>query len=175
MITLEEAKRQLRLPTSFTAQDDEIRGFIADAAAWVERYTGHVVTPRDVTETFRVPGRTVRLDAWPVASNAAVSVSYPGALGSPIAVLGSTLDVGRGPAKLTAPGGLAWPLTDADQALTVTFRAGYEDATQLPGDFRRAMLMLVTAYNEDRTGGDVLRKAEETAGRMCWWARRVLV
>jgi hypothetical protein len=37
----------------------------------------------------------------------------------------------------------------------------------VPGNFRRAMLVLIAAYDADREGGDILAKADVAATRMC--------
>ena len=83
-VTLEDAKAQLRLHGRVHEFDVEIDGFLHDAAAWVEEYTGHILEQREVTETvngFAAP----RLRAWPIAADAAVAVSYLSA-GDPVAV-----------------------------------------------------------------------------------------
>jgi hypothetical protein len=46
-------------------------------------------------------------------------------------------------------------------------RAGYEAGDAVPGNFRRAMLMLISAYDSDREGGEVFQKAEASARRLC--------
>ena len=50
---------------------------------------------------------------------------------------------------------------------TVTVRAGYESPDDVPRDLRRAMLVLIGAYDADREGGDILAKAEASARRLC--------
>jgi hypothetical protein len=50
---------------------------------------------------------------------------------------------------------------------TVTIRVGYESADEVPRDLRRAMLLLIAAYDADREGGDVFAKAEDAARRLC--------
>lgn len=170
-VSLEDAKRQLRLPVGDISQDVEIAGFITDAAAWVEKYTGHILAARDVTESFRVPGRSVALRAWPVAPDAIVQGRYPGALGAPIAIIGARIDPSRRPVRVLPPIGEAWPLTSTDQLLTLTVRAGYETPDLVPGHFRRAMLVMITAFNEDREGGEVFQKAEASARMLCRFDR----
>jgi uncharacterized phiE125 gp8 family phage protein len=162
-VTIADARRQLQLDENDTSHDAEIGGFIADAAAWVEKYTGHILVARDVTETVRVPGRVIDLRAWPIKASATLTV-LDSAL-SPFP--GVRLDVSSRPARLSPPVGTFWPLSRTDKHLTVTVRAGYEAADQVPGNFRRAMLVLIAAYDADREGGDILAKAEAAATRMC--------
>lgn len=164
-VSLEDARRQVKLEEDDTSQDIELQGFINDAVAWVESYTGHVLVARDVTEQFRGYG-AVRLRAWPIKPDAAVGVAYADADGLPAALLGARLDVSSRPAKVSPPQAF-WPFRDTQQLFTVTVRAGYEAGEAVPGNFRRAMLVLIGAYDADREGGDVLAKAETTARSLC--------
>lgn len=165
--SLEDAKRQLRQGDEQLDPDREaeIEGFIADAAAWVERYTGHILVARDVTERFDGFG-DLTLRAWPVAADAAPAVAYgdPGAVMTTI--VGARLAAARRPARVLAPVSLAWPRLTLAPIVTVVVRAGYED-DEFPGSFRRAMLILISAFDDDREGGEVLALAERTAKRLC--------
>lgn len=169
-VSLEDAARQLGL-TEVEAQEpdrgDQIQQWIADAAEWVEGYTGYLLTARDVTEQFRVPSRTIELRAWPIAATAVPSVAYIDVNGAPATVPGARLDTSQRPARVLVPAGFVWPLSRTDQLLSVTIRAGYEDGAPVPGAIRRAMLVLIAAYDADREGGDVLIKAEATARVLC--------
>jgi uncharacterized phiE125 gp8 family phage protein len=164
-VSLEDARRQVKLEEDDTSQDLELRGFISDAAAWVERYTGHILVAREVTEQFR-DFKAVQLRAWPIKPAAAVGVAYAGEDGEPVALLGARLDVSSRPAKVSPPQAF-WPFRDTRQLFTVTVRAGYEAEDAVPGNFRRAMLVLIGAYDADREGGDVLAKAEVAARSLC--------
>ncbi len=162
-VTLEDAKRQLRMVLADTTRDDEIRGFISDAAAWVESYTGHLFVAGDVTETFRGCGPAT-LRAWPIKGDAVAVVA--GAINGVVATATTQLDISRGRARVS-PGVGGWPFLPSGAAFTVTVRAGYEDGEQVPGKLRRAMLILIAAYDADREGGDLLAKAEDSARRQC--------
>lgn len=169
-VTLEDARRQLRIEDNDASQDTELQGFINDAAAWIEKYTGHILVARDVTETFRGFG-TSTLRAWPIKPTAAIGLAYVDANGTPVALTGGTLDVSQRPARVIPAGGCFWPFRNAHQIYSVTVRAGYEDGDAVPGNFRRAMLVLIGAYDADREGGDILTKAEATARSLCYWYR----
>ena len=164
-VSLEDARRQVKLEEDDTSQDTELQGFINDAAAWVERYTGHALVARDVTEQFRGFG-AVQLRAWPIKPDAAVGVAYVDTDGVPAAILGARLDVSSRPVRVSPPQAF-WPFRDTRQLFTVTVRAGYEPGDAVPGNFRRAMLVLIGAYDADREGGDVLAKAEAAARSLC--------
>ncbi len=160
-----DARRQLRMEIDDDSRDDDIAGWIDDAAGWVENYTGHVLVARDVTETFYGFG-AIRPRAWPIASNAAVSVSYPGTP-DPIVVAGARVEISSRPARIMPAIGARWPSVAAGTPVTVTYRAGYEDGDEVPRNIRRAMLLLISAYDEDREGGDIFAKAEAAARRLC--------
>lgn len=165
-VTLDEAKRQLRLEVDDTDQDDEIAGFVADAAAWVESYTGHLFSAGDVTERFR-GYQPVTLRAWPIAADAVAAVTYVDSDGTPTAIPGIRLDLSGQRGRVSPATGHFWPFRDAQQIFTVIVRAGYEDPESVPRNLKRAMLVLIAAYDADREGGDTFAKAEEAARRLC--------
>ncbi len=166
-VTLEDARRQIRLEEDDESRDTDLTVWIADAAAWIERYTGHILVAREVTETFAAFGR-IRLRAWPVAPNAVVALDYglPGEVATTIA---DARLFGHGrPATILRPAALAWwPILPRGGVISVTFRAGYEETDPVPGNFRRAMLILIAAYNGDREGGELFAMAEATAKGLC--------
>ncbi len=162
-VSIEDARRQVRLDEDDTSLDADLVGFIADAAAWVERYTGHLLVARDVTEHFKTFDR-VALRAWPIKADAVVTVSYD-VLGSPVEVPGARLSLGQRPATLLPAGGTRFICGPAD--VQVTVRAGYEEGGLVPREMRRAMLILISAYEFDREGGDIFAKAEASARRLC--------
>ena len=161
-VSLVDAKRQLRLDDSTPEQDGEIAGFIADAAAWVENYTKHVLEPREVVEQFAGFGR-MRLKAWPIAPDAVVTLSYDGP-GVVTTITGARLSVAGRPATVLPPVSLAWPRVAVHTVVTVTVQAGYKDPADVPGNFRRAMLALISGFDE---GGKALAEAKDLARDFC--------
>lgn len=173
-VSIEDARRQLRLEPDDDSRDDEINGFITDAAGWVEEYTGQLLTGQEVTEQFH-GFQPVCLKAWPIAPDATPGVAYLGADGAPIAITGARLDVSRRPARVRPGTGMFWPFRDSAQPFTVTITAGYADPAKIPRNMKRAMLILISAYDSDREGGDLFLKAEETAKGLCRGNRRMLL
>ena len=167
-VSLAEGARQLRLqPDELTdARSEEISGFIADACGWVERYTGHILEARDVTEEFSGFG-ALELMAWPIAADAVPVMTYDAGAEEPVTIQGARLALHRRPVRVLCPLGSHWPNYHLAPKVTVTIRAGYEPTDELPGNLRRAILILVGAYDADREGGDMVAKAEETARRLC--------
>lgn len=167
-VSLDDAKRQLRHAgeTLNAERQAEIEGFIADAVAWVEDYTGHILVARDVAEQFGGLGR-VHLRAWPIRADAIPSITYGDAIDAVVDVAAVWIDVSRRPARVALWIGHRWPSMARGIAITVTLRAGYEEGDVVPGNIRRAMLILIAAYDADREGGDVFASAEQAARRLC--------
>ena len=164
-VSLADARHQLRMETEDDSRDDELRCFIADAADWVETYTGHILVERDIVETLDGFSKA-RLKGWPVKPGTSVSVSYLGAAGD-VAVPGVRLLVHRRPVRLLPRLGARWPVVASGTAVTVSYRAGYAQDEVIPRSLARAMLLLIAAYDEDREGGDIFRKAEASAAVLC--------
>lgn len=165
-VSLPDARRQLKMEADDSSRDTELQGFISDAAAWVERYTGLLLTDREVTEQFRTPGSFVSLRAWPICPTALLTATYDAGNG-PIAIPGVRLDLTSQRARVRPAVGSCWPLTRCDQILSVSVRAGYQEGDFVPGNLRRAMLVLIGAYDADREGGSVFQAAEASARKLC--------
>ena len=137
-----------------------------DAIGWVEVHTGHLLRLRSVTESLSSFDGTLK--AWPVATTAKARVAYgvPGV--TPVLIENVPVIVSRRPARLARPAALAaWPRLDAGAEVQVTVDAGYATADLIPGNLRRAVLVLAAAYDSDREGGDILAAAEKSARSLC--------
>lgn len=165
-VSLEEARRQIKLEADDQSQDGDLTIFLADAVSWVEQYTGHLLSAREVTETFLGFG-PVELRAWPIKPDAVPGVAYIDASGAPVAITGARLDLSRSRARVMPGDGRFWPFHDAEQVFTVTIQAGYAEDEAIPGNMRRAILMLVGAFDADREGGEVFTRAEAAARKLC--------
>lgn len=166
-VTINDAARQLRLTADeANTRAEELQGFIDDAVDWVERYTGHILEARDVTEQFAGFAR-LQMKAWPVSADATPSVTYDDTAGNAVAVPSVRLSLARRSASVLPGSGSRWPAAARDVRVTVTLRAGYEPNDPLPGNFRRAILVLIGAYDSDREGGEILVAAEKSARSLC--------
>lgn len=164
-ISLDQAKAQLRVDGD--DQDDEIEDLIRDAAAWVEDYTGLILEARDVTEHFRAPGRSIQLRAWPVATSAIVTAQYPATASDDALNADVRLVADTRPARVLPAAGATWPSRDPWRTLAVTVRAGFEDANEVPRALCRAMLLMISAFDADREGGEIFANAEAAAKNLC--------
>ena len=166
-VTADDVARHLRLrPDELTGeQSAQIITWIDDAIAWIEGYTGHILIARDVTEQFARLDR-VELAAWPVKPAAVPSISFYDRAGAAVAVTGARVASFRRPATILPAAGSRWPIVGVGP-VTVTVRAGYEPNDVVPGAIRRAMLVLIAAYDADREAGDIFAKAEMAARGLC--------
>lgn len=165
IVSLEDARRQLRLGSD-TSRDQELQDWITDAQGWIEDYTGHTLSLRDVSQTF-TGFDTMALRAWPVAASAVPVVTYTDQAGQAITVPAARIDASRRPVRAVPKIGTRWPSVAAGTTVTVTVAAGYASADDVPRNFRRAALLLIGAYDADREGGEIMQAAEQTARRLC--------
>lgn len=165
IVSLEDARRQLRLGSD-TSRDQELQDWITDAQGWIEDYTGHTLSLRDVTQTF-TGFDSMTLRAWPVAASAVPIVTYTDQTGQAITVPAARIDASRRPVRAVPKIGTRWPSVAAGTTVTVTVAAGYASAAAVPRNFRRAALLLIGAYDADREGGEIMQAAEQTARRLC--------
>lgn len=160
-ISIEEARSQLRLDGD-ASRDADLARHIRDAREWVERYTGWTLVARDLTEAFRAPPRAVELKAWPLASGVTVTADIDGV------VTAATINGTVRPARVSAAApARCWPMSSPTSELRITVRAGVETPDDVPGNMRRAMLLLIGAYEADREGGDLFAAAEARARSLC--------
>lgn len=164
-VTIEDARRQLRLEETDESRDAELQSFIDDAADRVERLTGLRFVAGEVEQQFR-GASFATLSAWPIKDTAVPTISYVDDDGQRVTIEGR-LDVTSRPARVTPAPGTAWPFVSRDQRFKVTIRAGYEPTDTVPAMLKRAMLILISAFEEDREGGDLFTKAEASAIRLC--------
>ena len=157
-VTLDDAKRQLKIIGD--DDDAEINDFILDAAGWVEGYTGHLLEQRQVTERFSSFER-IRLGSWPITAET-VTVTHAG-----IAIAGARLSAVTRPAGLLPAVNGVWPVVSTGDVIEVTYSAGYADPASVPREIRRAMLILIAAYDADREGREIVQQAEKTARNLC--------
>lgn len=162
-VNLEEAKRHLRVTND--ADDTLIQNAIDDAAGWIEDYTGHLLTEREVVEHFG-DERPFAVRAWPVAADAVAHVTYTGSAGETVTTE-ARVSVAIRPVRLVSSSSHVWPIRNRVRSFAVRLTAGYSDPAAVPKNIRRAMLVMISAFFDDREGGDVFQKAEVTARRLC--------
>jgi uncharacterized phiE125 gp8 family phage protein len=165
-LTLDEAKKQLRVDSD--GDDSFIEEKIIAAREWVEDYTGLVLTRREVTESLSGLLARTALRAWPVAADQPITIAYRDQVGAEQVIADAVIRAATRPALIFPAAGSRWPLGwPATGVVDATFTAGFASAAEIPQGLKQAMLVMLTAFYEDREGGDVFAKAEETAKSLC--------
>lgn len=161
-VTLEQAKSHLRVQGS--SEDTLINDKIGAAREWVENYTGLVLTRRAVTERVASFAHHLRLRAWPVAADQPIAISYRDSFGVDQQITNVIARAATRPAIIHPAHGFRWP---HGSAIDATFTAGFATPDAVPKVLKEAMLVMLTAYYEDREGGDLFTKAEASARSLC--------
>jgi hypothetical protein len=80
------------------------------------------------------------------------------------------------PAVIYPASGAHWPLASTlGSDIDVTFTAGFADPGDIPQVLKQAMLVMLTAFYEDREGGEMFAASEASAKKLCRrWKRRTL-
>lgn len=141
-VVLDDVKEHLRVDG-----DDEnayINGLIADATSAAEEMTGRAL----ITQTWAVSMDgacgTIRLPVLPVQSVSAISYFDANDDEQAAIVSDFYLFKDNDHATMRPKSGASWPTTICrDDALTVTFVAGYGAASDVPVEFRRAILLMI--------------------------------
>lgn len=156
-VSVAEAKAHLRVDTS---DDDAYIGtLIAAAREWVQAYLDRALVTQQLTVKMDTFPDEIELPRPPVASGGtltATTVTYTLASGSTTAMSASDYRVDReatpGVVRTVYAG--TWPTHLADSnAVSVTWWAGYGDASDVPAAIRHAMLMLVSHWYDGARSG----------------------
>lgn len=171
-VTLAEAKAHVR--EDGDGEDALIAGYIAAAADHVQTTYGRALMPATWEYSpscgFPQAGRPLRLPLPPLIE--LVSVEYRDADGSAASIDLADIRVIQGgdwPSSLVLDDGSDWPATDgSDDAVTVTFRAGYESAVEspplaansaIPASIHTALLLIIGHFYAQRENSDGQGKA----------------
>jgi uncharacterized phiE125 gp8 family phage protein len=164
-ISVPEAKKHLRVDSA--ADDTLIADKIQAAREWVEDYTGLILTRRQVTETLTGGFRAARLRAWPIAADEPLMITYRDRAGAEYTIADATVRAKARPALIYPAAGSYWPGSYAARSVEVTLTAGYPTAAAIPAKLKQAMLVMLTAFYEDREGGALFAAAERSARGLC--------
>lgn len=177
-LVLDDLRTWLRLPVSFTSEDDLIEDLITDARVFIERHTARALITQTITEYFDefpsadratkpLDARIIKLHIAPVVS--ITSVSYIASDGDPSNY--STWDNtgnaayfldnisganGIGPARICKKKGVTWPEIEAyPNAVKVVYVAGYgASGASVPGPLKKAIYRLVGRWYYGRKGNE---------------------
>ncbi|GHA01491.1 hypothetical protein ACFOOM_12120 [Streptomyces echinoruber] len=140
IVSLADAKKQLGLAASDTADDEKLRGFITGASLAVERHLGRIVARRTFTERRTARGGRVLLSHVPVLTVTS-AVSADGAT----TWTADDLDVDTDSGLVTARPGAAPLVGDIDFIYTAGLRI-------VPDDYQLATLIITQHLWETQRG-----------------------
>ena len=165
-ITLAEAKKHLRVDSS--ADNALIEDAIVSAREWVEGYTGVLLTRRVVTERISAFADHTKLRAWPIAAGLPLTLVYRDTAGVTQAIADAQMSAANRPARIYPAAAARWPAAHTVFGdIEVTCTAGFADPADVPMILKRAMLTMLTAFYEDREGGDMFAASEKAAMALC--------
>ena len=151
-LTLDTAKQFLRYDD--TDQDAVLAIALAAGQEWVERYTGLLLTQREVTQAFPRFCGTLPLIYGPVLADSATInyVATDGTASTAESRMIVTDSAGR--ATLWPLSGAQWPIAD-ETGLSITYTAGYATPDDVPAGLLHAMLVYAGAFDDLRNGQDM--------------------
>lgn len=155
------AKQHLRLD----ADDDDllVETYLSAAQAWVENYTGKLLTRRMVSQTETRFGAFIPLFYGP--SPEGVEITY--ADGDADQTITDARIVRDRLYPLST-----WPAITTPAMIVVTYTAGYDE---VPGDLVAAVLLLTADFNVNREAGAATPAVTAAVQALCSPYRAVLV
>lgn len=166
-ITLGEAKTYLRVPGDQGLDEDaQVEAFILAAVGSCERVTGRAL----ITQTWRLTlrgcedasngavwdawlGWTIELPRPPLISVSSVAYLDTAGVSQSLAGSAYTVDTNSTPGRLVPVD--SWPATsDAPNAVTITFVAGYGAAAAVPAEIKDRLLAAVAYRDQHREDPD---------------------
>jgi uncharacterized phiE125 gp8 family phage protein len=154
---LDAAKRQLGITDAI---DDALLNDLIEAAVdHIERETGVLLAPRQITETVGA-GRGWRLRGWPITSIETVTYRDLNAVEQTLPSSDLILDTTRRPAELSIAA--AAPYRTVLGSMTVTMTAGYASLEDVPASLRQALMVLVAEFHANREAGALSADAQRS-------------
>lgn len=151
-LTLDTAKQFLRYDD--TDQDTVLAIALAAGQEWVERYTGLLLTQREVAQALGRFTGALPLLFGPVAADSA-TISYVGTDGTAATADHRMVVTDRdGRVTLWPLSSASWPIAD-NTGVSITYTAGYADPETIPAGLLHAMLVYAGAFDDMRNGEDM--------------------
>ena len=153
-VDLALAKQHLRVDHS--DEDTLITQYINAAIAWVENYTGKLLTRREVTQEASCFGHYVPLFYGPDPD--ALSIAYVDSDEAPQTIVDAKIVRDRVyPAS-------SWPTIDENSEIVLTYTAGFES---VPADLDSAVLLLVGEFYDNREAGEAAPAVSMAVEALC--------
>jgi len=150
-VTLTEAKAQLNVPDNISDWDGLIEGKIKAARIYVEEYIGQWLVTQTITAYFdEFPCDWLELPRGPLTSITHIKYTDDGTQKVWDANEYITDKVSKMP-RISPKAGQSWPTNDDTiNSIEVEFVAGYGGASDVPQNFKEAILVLAAHYFEHR-------------------------
>jgi uncharacterized phiE125 gp8 family phage protein len=154
VITLAKAKKQLRIETDFTLEDDLIEGYITAAVNRAEEFIGGHIFNKTVTLNYSAFADALVFEIFPVRAINSVQYYQEGAdtlttLDPANYYLRSANLRVQEVVFTTIPEDVA----DRPDAIVIELQCGYANMTQTPAAIKQAILLMISDmynYREDR-------------------------
>lgn len=152
-LTLADLKSYLRYEADDTSNDTALGIILAGGQSWIERYTGQLLTQREVTETPRGFGTFFDLRWQPYVADS-LTIGYRDTAGEEQAIADVQIATVDGRARIYPAVNGAWPIVGSPAGITLTYTAGYADPDDAPEVLLLALGVFAAMSDEDRAGGD---------------------
>lgn len=163
-------KEHLRISSS--DQANVLPLYLESAVAWVEKFTGRSLMPQTWRATFpHFPERAWLPFAAPFTAISSVTYYDTDNVSQTLASSVYTVPADSEPACLMLVSGQSWPsLFCRDDAVTITYTAGYAQASDVPTPLRQAVLVLAGHFYENREAvlvSAISKEMEFTVTALC--------
>jgi uncharacterized phiE125 gp8 family phage protein len=168
-VTLDQARQHLRLDTfgepAIHEDDDLVEILITAARQWCEQYTQQALGEYEVTAVAdEFPIGRIYLPFGPVLS--VDSVYYYNTSGNAVLWAESNWDFDEFDDSIVLTYGNSYPNVQSgrNNAITITYTAGYNTENPMPKPIYQAMLLLIGHLYENRSSVDLNNLAEVPMG-----------
>lgn len=171
VVTVDEAKAQVRYATGLSEFDVEFNTFILAAQRAVEQYCAFNLLTTVWQDQYPFLDPIVPLYRRPFQS--LQSIEYVAPDDGEITTLASnqyhTINAPMSMANVHLGQGLAWPETaDRADAFRINYTVGWADAASVPSDIKQAILMTVAKIDADRGACEEGTKFAASVGETGW-------
>jgi uncharacterized phiE125 gp8 family phage protein len=169
LVTLANVKAHLRVTTD---DEDTIIGMYRSAAiSWVENYTGHVLAPREVVDTFGEWGDYLTLFHQPITvgdPTPTLVVEYTDDEGDFIEYEDRVIRDHQYPWTIHPPYGFTFPSLGGPASIRVTYTAGYGSG-EVPDPLNHAVLLLCGHFfvNRSAVSADSIEEIDMSVRSLC--------
>jgi uncharacterized phiE125 gp8 family phage protein len=169
--TLPQVKEFLRLPSTFTGEDDALNWFIKAARSVAESRTNRALVPQTWKLTlnkFPASG-VIECNKNPLVSVSSIVYIDSDGTSQTWSSSNYIVDDQREPWRITPAYGESWPSTQPRiNAVTVTFIAGYSTVEKIPYNIQQGMRLVIGDFYKHRENIVIGRMVNEIPRAAEW-------